>query len=218
MMGYSMRTDRFRYTEWVHRETKEIKARELYDHKNQLEETINIAEGPEQASVVAKLSEELHAAIPGSRRKVKIKVNASSGISTGFENFKTGLLNRTKDQSGAWEAKKRPCRNSKQRIEGREKKALHILGGEAKQAVWTPVASEKPVDHLEFWYERWTRKQPFDFRVDGFVRGKWKTLHHNKGKAAIGAFRNHVVIKLNEPRPKKFRFISTHPKRKWCLD
>jgi arylsulfatase A-like enzyme len=31
-MGYSMRTEQFRYTEWIHRETGEIAARELYDH------------------------------------------------------------------------------------------------------------------------------------------------------------------------------------------
>lgn len=34
MMGYSIRTDRYRYTEWMDRKTKEVKERELYDLKN----------------------------------------------------------------------------------------------------------------------------------------------------------------------------------------
>ncbi len=34
IMGYSMRTDQYRYTEWIDRKTKEVKERELYDLKN----------------------------------------------------------------------------------------------------------------------------------------------------------------------------------------
>jgi arylsulfatase A-like enzyme len=34
MMGYSMRTDQYRYTEWIDRNTREVKFQELYDLKN----------------------------------------------------------------------------------------------------------------------------------------------------------------------------------------
>ena len=34
MMGYSMRTDQYRYTEWINRESKDVQERELYDLKN----------------------------------------------------------------------------------------------------------------------------------------------------------------------------------------
>ena len=43
-MGYSMRTDRFRYTEWRDWKTGETTARELYDHASDPDETKNLAD------------------------------------------------------------------------------------------------------------------------------------------------------------------------------
>ena len=43
VMGHSMRTDRFRYTEWRRFGTDEIVARELYDHDRDSRETVNLA-------------------------------------------------------------------------------------------------------------------------------------------------------------------------------
>lgn len=50
VMGYSMRTERYRYTEWQDKEGKVI-ARELYDHEADPAETKNIAESTDQATV-----------------------------------------------------------------------------------------------------------------------------------------------------------------------
>ena len=53
--GYSLRTERWRYTEWL-----EGKAgRELYDHKNDGGEITNLASFPEHSELVAKLSNQL---------------------------------------------------------------------------------------------------------------------------------------------------------------
>ncbi len=41
--GYSVRTDRWRYTEWHNIETDQIDARELYDHQQDPRETVNLA-------------------------------------------------------------------------------------------------------------------------------------------------------------------------------
>ncbi|WP_176884827.1 sulfatase [Dyadobacter soli] len=41
-MGYSLRTDRYRYTEWYRFNTDSVVARELYDHRNDPDETDNI--------------------------------------------------------------------------------------------------------------------------------------------------------------------------------
>ncbi len=43
LMGYSMRTASHRLTQWVHRQSGEIRATELYDYGNSLVETENIA-------------------------------------------------------------------------------------------------------------------------------------------------------------------------------
>ena len=53
--GYSLRTERWRYTEWM-----EGKAgRKLYDHANDPDEVHNLAKNPAHESTIAKLSSQL---------------------------------------------------------------------------------------------------------------------------------------------------------------
>ena len=54
-MGYSMRTERWRYTQW-HGEDGELVARELYDHDVDPQENHNVAGRKEHANVIASLS------------------------------------------------------------------------------------------------------------------------------------------------------------------
>lgn len=56
-MGYAVRTDRYRYIEWVDQANGETEARELYDHVTDPDENENIAS--EQAEVVGRLAAEL---------------------------------------------------------------------------------------------------------------------------------------------------------------
>ncbi len=59
LMGYSMRTDRYRFTRWVDRKDhSQVDAVELYDHQTDPQENVNIALNPESAGLVAKLTEE----------------------------------------------------------------------------------------------------------------------------------------------------------------
>lgn len=55
LMGYSMRTRRYRYTEWLGQE-RVFRASELYDHENDPGETTNIANRPGNLSLVNGLS------------------------------------------------------------------------------------------------------------------------------------------------------------------
>jgi arylsulfatase A-like enzyme len=50
IMGYSMRTDRYRYTEWQDKDGKPV-ARELYDHQADPAETKNVVESTDPAAV-----------------------------------------------------------------------------------------------------------------------------------------------------------------------
>lgn len=65
MMGYSMRTDRYRYTEWQNRNSREIQARELYDHRTDPQENINLAHQPDYGATLAELSQQLKAGWKG---------------------------------------------------------------------------------------------------------------------------------------------------------
>lgn len=54
-MGFSKRTQRYRYTEWRDFETGQVLARELYDHDTDPAETQNIADAPENAEVIKRV-------------------------------------------------------------------------------------------------------------------------------------------------------------------
>ncbi|MDZ4851515.1 MAG: sulfatase [Pirellulaceae bacterium] len=59
-MGHSIRTDRWRYTEWLDPK-KEEAGRELYDHENDPAESVNLAVDPAYNSVVSDLAGQLRA-------------------------------------------------------------------------------------------------------------------------------------------------------------
>ena len=63
--GYSIRTPRYRYTEWG---AKGDQGAELYDHESDSAEMTNLAERPEQAKVVARLARLLHGRIEAARK------------------------------------------------------------------------------------------------------------------------------------------------------
>ena len=60
VMGYSVRTERYRFTEWAQPGKKPI-ARELYDHRTDPDENVNLADRPEQREPIARLEKILHA-------------------------------------------------------------------------------------------------------------------------------------------------------------
>ncbi|KAL5012835.1 hypothetical protein ScPMuIL_011386 [Solemya velum] len=67
IMGYSMRTEMYRYTEWVGFDRDKFRmnwtdchARELYDHNTDPREDHNLAIFPQYAPLVGKLSHQLH--------------------------------------------------------------------------------------------------------------------------------------------------------------
>lgn len=64
VMGYSMRTEQYRYTEWLDRAKGQTLAVELYDHMTDPEENENIALRAENAELTRTLSMQLRAGWP----------------------------------------------------------------------------------------------------------------------------------------------------------
>ena len=56
LMGYSLRDERWRYTEWVDMESRQLVTQELYDHRETQTPTRNLAADPDHAEWVATLS------------------------------------------------------------------------------------------------------------------------------------------------------------------
>ncbi len=69
VMGYTMRTARWRYTEWQERSSGRIMARELYDHDADPAENANVAAAEDMKGTVAELSAMLKAGWRAARPK-----------------------------------------------------------------------------------------------------------------------------------------------------
>jgi iduronate 2-sulfatase len=63
VMGYSIRTDRYRYNQWRDFQTGRVIARELYDHANDPRETVNLANRDENAEIVRRLATQMDASL-----------------------------------------------------------------------------------------------------------------------------------------------------------
>jgi len=61
MMGYAMRTDRWRLVCWQDRKSGRVTAVELYDHENDPSENVNVAAARKNAELVRKLAAQLDA-------------------------------------------------------------------------------------------------------------------------------------------------------------
>ena len=57
--GYSFRTKRYRYVEWVNQKSGKVLSRELYDYQKDPRETIDFSKNPEYAEIMKKLAKEL---------------------------------------------------------------------------------------------------------------------------------------------------------------
>jgi len=68
LMGYSMRTDRYRFTVWVDQtDHSKIAALELYDHESDPQENINIAADPKNKALVEELMNQWRGGWRGAR-------------------------------------------------------------------------------------------------------------------------------------------------------
>jgi iduronate 2-sulfatase len=60
LMGYSLRTGDYRFVSWQKNQNPDsVVAIELYDHRNGFEETVNVADSPENTGIVQSLSNKL---------------------------------------------------------------------------------------------------------------------------------------------------------------
>ncbi len=60
-MGHSIRTERYRYVEWTNWATNENVGCELYDHRTDPQENVNIADSPEKRDIIQELAAKLRA-------------------------------------------------------------------------------------------------------------------------------------------------------------
>lgn len=64
-LGYSYRTERYRYIEWINRYSKKVFGRDLYDYEKDPFETQSLAKNPKYTTIMQELAEGLYADAEG---------------------------------------------------------------------------------------------------------------------------------------------------------
>ena len=136
----------------------------------------------------------------------------SETISTGFEQFRPGPVVKRTGRSGIWEASGKGHATIHTEHQRTGKQSLRLLGGDQRRVTWTLPAAHSAADSLDLWFERWTSRQPFDFRIESLVGETWHTLHHDTRRAVVGSFQNRLSLPL-PGAPTKIRFTSTTPSK-----
>ena len=214
-MGYSLRTDRYRYTEWIRPSDNEARAVELYDHRSDPAETVNVAHRAAQAETVAALGKQLRAGFDVEPSKPRRGVV----LATDFDRLPAGEIRTLETPAGTWTAEAGHAEiHDEHARSGRQ--SLRLVGGENRAVEFTPRLDGKAVDRLGFWAERWTRRDPFAFRVEALAAGKWREVYNGDKQIAVGPFPTRVEVDLGKPDGddaaqtppiEKLRFRTTAP-------
>jgi hypothetical protein len=78
LMGYTMRTDRYRFTVWASKtDHSKVDAIELYDHQTDPQENVNIAKDPANAGLVKELVEQWKKGWQGAKPQTASELKAS---------------------------------------------------------------------------------------------------------------------------------------------
>ena len=138
--------------------------------------------------------------------------SASAELKTGFEKSKPGEIRELKTEAGVWTAAAGHAEvTAGYHYTG--KQCLHIFGGKERMIEFTPATKMKLPGKLVFQAERWTSRNPFAFRIEERVNGKWVELFNGDRAVVVGrAFKSRVSIPLTR-NPERLRFICTSPER-----
>ena len=216
LMGYSMRTATHRLTQWVHRQSGEIRATELYDYADGLIETKNIAAASPE--LVAMLSPQLVAAFapsfassPEPHDVSQEPVVADGNGGTSFEQLKPGQFDELETTVGTWRPDVgRTIIDNKHAKTG--KQCLQLTGGQ-KTSVTLDIAEQvETTGELTFRAERWTARKPFSFRIEKRTNKGWQEIYNGDAKVRVGrSFLNYVKVQLADDGIEALRFTCTSP-------
>lgn len=129
----------------------------------------------------------------------------------GFEDIEPGIIESLKSPMGLWVPEAGISKiDNKHAKSGNQ--CLHISGG--KESILT-ITFSKGVDtsgELSFWVERWTRRNPFTFRIEKMNDSVWEQIYDGDNSIRVGrSFLTHVSIPLEDDKIKKLRFKVSSP-------
>ena len=145
----------------------------------------------------------------GTDRAAAFPRQATPLAKTSFEEVSAGPFTALATGAGRWIAEEgHTVIDAAHARTGRQ--CLHLVGGEQRRVSLEPSTGADPVSEISFWAERWTRRDPFVFRVEGLFRGTWRELYVGDEEIVIGGFKTHVRFPVSAPL-ERLRFTCTSP-------
>ncbi len=215
LMGYSVRTPTHRLTQWVHRQSGEVRETELYDYSDGLVETDNLAaEKPELveslaaqlSSVVARLARS-----PASESPTGNTERVATSETVSFEQAKAGPFEKLNTGIGTWTpGAGRSIVDDKHAKTGRH--CLQLTGGKETTVTLRLSPDARTKGLLSFWAERWTARKPFSFRIEKDSGQGWEEIYNGDAKVRVGrSFLNHVKVPLAGQGIEQLRLTCSSP-------
>lgn len=215
LMGYSMRTATHRLTRWVNRQTGEVKHTEVYDYADGLVEQKNVAAS--ETSVVEKLTTQFVALRPQAKQPPVvvaattsvIAVNAPGG--TSFEAQPAGVFKTLKTEVGTWSTTAGTALiDNKHAATGRQ--CLQLPGGNETIVELKLADGIDTSGNLSFAAERWTKRDPFSFRIEKLSGEKWTEIYKGDNTIRVGRpFLSNIEVTLDDPAIDRLRFMVASP-------
>ena len=211
LMGYSMRTDTHRLTQWIHLKSGEVRATELYEYAGgPVEEKSLAAAAPD---LVRTLSGQLRRAfsLPAPNRDATEAGPLANQVVVSFEDAKPGPFAKLRTPLGTWlPGEGKTIVDSKHAKTG--KHCLQLTGGKKTSVVLELADGADTSGALTFWAERWTRRDPFTFRIEKQAGGEWTEIFSGDRAVRVGrSFLSHVNVSLGDTRIERLRFTVTSP-------
>lgn len=126
-----------------------------------------------------------------------------------FETAPAGTFTTLQSSVGRWSAEPGTARIHPGRGKS-GKQSLRLSGEGEPTAVLVLSSSSEEGSVLSFHAERWTKREPFKFRIDAKGSGGWQEIHQADDEIKVGEFLTEIKITLPE-RTRDVRFRVTAP-------
>jgi sialidase-1 len=136
-------------------------------------------------------------------------LGAASASAESFESVPAGPFTRLETAVGRWSADDGNARIHAGRGKS-GKQSLRIAGEGERTAVLALSTPAETGTVLALQAERWTKRDPFQFRIDAKGAGAWKEIHEADEEVKVGGFLAEVRLNLPEGT-REVRFRSTAP-------
>lgn len=137
-------------------------------------------------------------------------VPASAKVES-FEEARPGPFAELETELGVWESREGRAIIDDQHAKSGDR-CLQLAGGRKTRVTLTLADDVDTTGELTFWAERWTKRQPFSFRIDKNSGSAWEPVFDGAREIRVGrSFLSHITVPLGDEKIQQLRFTVTSP-------